>query len=197
MRVLALGLCETGTESLMEALRILGYNEAYHGWVALFNNPRDYAMWQRGLRAKYDGIGEAFGREEIDRLLGHWQAIWDIPGLCFSEELIKAYPEAKIILTVRDMDEWQWAITQRHYMESRTDQPYASRPIKSIFATSGKWRMKFLIVRFLLVRFLRIITLLCCSRFHWVSIALPRAGREILARKLQNEGRAIYESHYK
>ncbi|GES59701.1 NAD dependent epimerase/dehydratase [Aspergillus terreus] len=172
MRVLALGLCKTGTESLMEALRILGYNEAYHGWVALLNNPRDYAMWQKALHAKYDGIGKPFGREEFDRLLGHCQAVSDIPALCFTEELIKAYPEAKVILTVRDIDEWQ-------------------RSIETIFARSGKWRLK------ILIPFLRTLTLLCGSRFHWVFVTIPRAGKELFGTNLHSEGRAIYESHYK
>lgn len=90
MRVLSLGLCRTGTEcmypypahgillnqsgtALTEALRILGYHEAYHGYQAMITNPRDCAMWLTGLRAKYDGIGKPFGRAQFDQLLGHCQ----------------------------------------------------------------------------------------------------------------------------
>ena len=29
-----------------------------------------------------------------------------MPAYCFSLELIEAYPDAKIILTLRDVDEW-------------------------------------------------------------------------------------------
>ena len=58
------------------------------------------------LEAKYDGKGKPYGRVEFDKLLGHCQAVSDIPALCFAEELIAAYPEAKVILTVRDVDSW-------------------------------------------------------------------------------------------
>lgn len=63
-------------------------------------------MWLEALRAKYDGVGKPYGREEFDKLLGHCQAVSDIPAVVFSEELIRAYPDAKVILTLRDMDSW-------------------------------------------------------------------------------------------
>lgn len=34
------------------------------------------------------------------------QAITDMPAAYFAEELISAYPDAKIILTVRNVDGW-------------------------------------------------------------------------------------------
>jgi hypothetical protein len=34
------------------------------------------------------------------------QAVTDMPAYCFSSELIEAYPEAKVILTLRDIDDW-------------------------------------------------------------------------------------------
>ena len=63
-------------------------------------------MWMEALKAKYDGVGKPYGREEFDRLLGHCQAVSDIPAVVFSEELIRAYPDAKVILTLRDVDAW-------------------------------------------------------------------------------------------
>ena len=63
-------------------------------------------MWMEALRAKYDGIGTPYGRKEFDRLLGHCQAVSDIPAVVFSEELIRAYPEAKVVLTLRNVDAW-------------------------------------------------------------------------------------------
>ena len=60
-------------KALMQALRILGYDGIYHGHSASLENPRDCEMWLSGLHAKYDGIGNAFGRMEFDQLLGHCQ----------------------------------------------------------------------------------------------------------------------------
>lgn len=81
-------------------------------------------MWLEALKAKYDGCGKPYGRAEFDKLLGHCQvrrtpctiapskttdggqAVCDIPAICFAEELIRAYPDAKVIITHRDLDSW-------------------------------------------------------------------------------------------
>jgi hypothetical protein len=88
------------------ALRLLGINECYHGWQPLFENPRDNEMWMEALEAKYDGKGKPYGRAEFDKLLGHCQGVSDMPAILFAEELISAYPEAKVILTHRNFDTW-------------------------------------------------------------------------------------------
>lgn len=88
------------------ALRLLGINECYHGWQPLLGNPRDNEMWMEALEAKYDGKGKPYGREEFDKLLGHCQGVSDMPAILFTDELIKAYPEAKVILTHRNFDTW-------------------------------------------------------------------------------------------
>lgn len=63
-------------------------------------------MWSEALAAKFEGKGKPYGREEFDQLLGHCQAVSDIPAILFAEELIEAYPEAKVILTHRNFDTW-------------------------------------------------------------------------------------------
>ncbi len=64
-------------------------------------------MWKAAYEAKYDGKGKPFGREEFDQITGHCQAIvGDVLAFNFAEELIAAYPEAKVILTTRPVDEW-------------------------------------------------------------------------------------------
>lgn len=94
-------------KSLRQALKRLGYLDAYHGFNVLVENPLDGAFW---LEAKCPRIGKMEGREfdrtDFDQLLGHCQATLDFPSVCFTEELVKAYPEAKIILTTRDEDGW-------------------------------------------------------------------------------------------
>lgn len=72
---------------------------------ASVENPPDCLMWQDAFAAKYDGEG-TFGREQWDQLLGHCQAVCDWPAVAFAKELIEAYPEAKVILTTRDVDSW-------------------------------------------------------------------------------------------
>lgn len=63
-------------------------------------------MWLEALEAKFDGKGKPYGRAEFDKLFGHCQAVSNMPAILFSEELIESYPEAKVILTLRDVDSW-------------------------------------------------------------------------------------------
>jgi hypothetical protein len=105
MKVLALGLGRTGTASLRTALQELGFRDCYHMMSASVENPPDCLMWSDALAAKYDGVG-TFGREQWDQLFGHCQAVCDWPCVAFAKELIEAYPEAKIIITTRDVDSW-------------------------------------------------------------------------------------------
>lgn len=59
--------------ALRVALEYLGYNSTYHGYAAVFENPRDCQMWLQALDAKFNGRGKTFGRFEFDQLLGHCQ----------------------------------------------------------------------------------------------------------------------------
>ncbi|PVH80118.1 hypothetical protein DL98DRAFT_207620 [Cadophora sp. DSE1049] len=105
LEVLSLGYSRTGTMSMQNALRILGYPNPYH-FSSVYGNVRDCDMWVDALRAKYDGIGKPFGRPEFDQLLGHVGAVTDAPCTLFARELIEAYPEAKIVLVERDIEKW-------------------------------------------------------------------------------------------
>ncbi|KAL9098925.1 MAG: hypothetical protein Q9163_005501 [Psora crenata] len=113
MRVLCLGMPRadaytfnrTGTAAMQKALESLGYKDCYHmfGVVA---NPPDIDMWHEAANAKYHGEGKEFEKADWDRLLGNCQAVCDLPAIAFSQELIQAYPDAKVILTIRDEDSW-------------------------------------------------------------------------------------------
>ncbi|XMA11014.1 hypothetical protein WAI453_003805 [Rhynchosporium graminicola] len=118
MRVLVLGVGRTGTVSMRDALKRLGYDNTYHMMSASVENPPDCIMWQRAFEAKYDGIGQ-FGRKEWDSLLGHCQAVCDWPAICFAKELIEAYPEAKVILTTRNVDTWHASVMKTGYWRAK------------------------------------------------------------------------------
>merc|ERR1712000_446764 len=109
MRVLALGLGRTGTASLRSALKELGYTDTYHMMSASVENPPDCLCWMDAFAAKFEGKGK-FGREEWDALFGHCQAVCDWPAVAFAKELIEAYPEAKVIITTRDVDSWHASV---------------------------------------------------------------------------------------
>ncbi|KAL1887815.1 hypothetical protein Sste5346_009990 [Sporothrix stenoceras] len=106
MKVLLLGLGRTGTASMRDAMTQLGYVDTYHMMSCSIENPPDALLWMDALRAKYDGIGKPFERKDWDKLLGRCQAVCDWPAVAFAEELIAAYPEAKVVLTTRDVHSW-------------------------------------------------------------------------------------------
>ena len=111
MKVLILGLSRTGTASLRHALFELGYFDVYHGTSFVNENPKDCDLWAEALRAKFenpDGKQKKWGREEFDQLLGHCMAVCDSPAYAFADDLILAYPDAKVILSIRDSAQaWQ------------------------------------------------------------------------------------------
>lgn len=105
MRILCLGLSRTGTVSLRKALHILGYRP-YHGF-SMIENPPDAELWREALDAKFEGKGEVWeDAGAFDQVLGTSDAVLDVPGSLFVEELVNAYPEAKVVVTVRDEEEW-------------------------------------------------------------------------------------------
>ncbi|TGO49913.1 hypothetical protein BCON_0196g00090 [Botryotinia convoluta] len=108
MQVLCLGL-----SPLQEALNKLGY-KAYHCRVAA-PTVGHIPLWPEGFDAKLNGNGKSFGREEFDKILTRFSAITDMPAANFSEELLIAYPDAKVILTTRDPDKWIESVERSMY----------------------------------------------------------------------------------
>ena len=67
---------------------------------------RGIDLLRESIQAPVLGKGVPYGRAEFDKLLGHCQGVSDMPAILFAEELIAAYPEAKVILTHRNFDTW-------------------------------------------------------------------------------------------
>ncbi|KAI9716186.1 MAG: hypothetical protein M1828_000412 [Chrysothrix sp. TS-e1954] len=107
MKVLCLGLSRTGTASLTQAIKRLGYVHCYHGYDPLLQNASDMKFWLEAKNEKCGkSTGRTFTREDFDQILGHCQAVTDFPCVDFAEELIKAYPEAKVVYTTREREGW-------------------------------------------------------------------------------------------
>jgi hypothetical protein len=116
MQVLCVGLPRTGTESLQQALIKLGYNHTYHGWDVVYDPDGCYSPgWVALARKKWYSAPKAghsgrpmITREEFDELLGHSVAVTDAAASVFAADLIRAYPEAKVVLNMRrDTEAWE------------------------------------------------------------------------------------------
>ncbi len=100
LRVIGVGFGRTGTLSLKLALERLGFAPCEH-MSNLFADPERVARWREAARRKEAG-------EPIDwgPLFDGYGATVDWPGVFFWRELIAAFPDAKVVLTVRDPDRW-------------------------------------------------------------------------------------------
>lgn len=94
--VIGAGLGRTGTTSLKAALERLGFGPCYH-MTELFQHPEHLEAWRAAAR------GEPV---EWEGPLKDYRSTLDWPGAPFYAELMEAYPEARVILTVRDPDRW-------------------------------------------------------------------------------------------
>ncbi|KAF2464562.1 uncharacterized protein BDR25DRAFT_380789 [Lindgomyces ingoldianus] len=109
MEVLALGFSRTGV-SLFLPLEKLGYS-VYHMEECVTRwQEKHIHLFEEATRAKLLGQGELWTGAELDKVLQNYTAVEDIPCLHFVDELIEYYPEAKVILTTRDIDSWQKSV---------------------------------------------------------------------------------------
>jgi len=99
MDVIGAGFGRTGTLSLKAALERLGFSPCYH----MVEVPRrgHGPFWREAMRRKAQG-------EPIDweAAFADYRATVDFPAANFWAELAQAYPEAKVVLTVRDPNRW-------------------------------------------------------------------------------------------
>jgi hypothetical protein len=96
IKVIGAGWGRTGTESLKIALEQLGFSRCYHGFE-LFNEGAKLKYWKE-LHEK--------GSTNFDELFSVHQAAVDFPAARYYRELMEYYPDAKVILTVRDAAKW-------------------------------------------------------------------------------------------
>lgn len=86
-------------------------------------------MWVDAFRGKFE-TRRRFERYDWDQLFGHYMAVTDTPCDVFAEELIQAYPEAKVILTLRDSAELWKQSMERTVVQSA--KRFASRGILDV-----------------------------------------------------------------
>ncbi|MEO6394668.1 MAG: sulfotransferase family protein [Devosia sp.] len=96
LSVIGAGFGRTGTYSLNLALEILGFGPCHH--MADVNASDQQKAWFRAA-----GRGEAV---DWDAVYAGYKSAVDWPTAYFWRELAEHFPEAKLILTVRNSEEW-------------------------------------------------------------------------------------------
>lgn len=109
MRVIGAGFGRTGTMSLKAALEELGFGPCYH-MMEVIEHPDHADSWdaaRRGAAVDWDG------------LLGDYGAAVDWPACAFYKALMERYPEAKVLLSVREPERWYKSMYDTVYQLSR------------------------------------------------------------------------------
>lgn len=88
LRVISAGLSRTGTSSLHAALELLGFRGIHHDGGRL------------------DDVISGANQEPDFRRFDDVDTVGDLPYSAFYRELAEAYPQSKVVLTVRDIDDW-------------------------------------------------------------------------------------------
>ena len=114
MKVICAGWGRTGTRSLKYALEMLINEPSYHMQNILLNK-KDAKLWHDSIFLHK----EKFDWEKIYKGYG---ACFDFPSCNYYKELMEAYPNAKVILTIRDDESWikSWNVLNNKILKSFT-----------------------------------------------------------------------------
>jgi hypothetical protein len=96
MKVIGAGYGRTGTMSLKAALEEIGQGPTFH-MIDLIREPERLPDWQ----AAADG-------EKVDwtRVLAGYESTVDWPGCTFWRDMVETWPDAPVLLNVRDPEAW-------------------------------------------------------------------------------------------
>ena len=103
--VIGAGFGRTGTRSLQLALDQLGVGPCYH-MMEVFGNVEHIPLWAAAAR------GET---PDWDTLFANYRSTVDWPGCAFWRELVEHFPEAKVLLGVRDPARWYESVKETIY----------------------------------------------------------------------------------
>lgn len=96
LSVIGTGFGRTGTDSMREALNILGFGPTHHMFEVI-SDPEQMALW-RALAAG--------AKPDWEKLFAGYHSCVDWPSAHYWRELISVYPEARVILTMRSAESW-------------------------------------------------------------------------------------------
>jgi len=105
LKLIGAGLGRTGTLSLKAALERIGYGPCYH-MIEVLTAPERVGHW---LRRTPDGSHDWAG------IFDGYCASVDWPAAAFWRELVECYPDAKVMLSLRDAGRWHDSVMNTIY----------------------------------------------------------------------------------
>ncbi|NWG07189.1 MAG: sulfotransferase family protein [Chloroflexi bacterium] len=109
LKVIGAGFGRTGTRSLKYALEELGFEKCYH-MEEVIKHPSHLKRWADVMKG---------GASDWEALFHGYQAATDWPTAAYYQELMTVYPDARVILTVREPEGWHTSVMNTLYQVSR------------------------------------------------------------------------------
>jgi Sulfotransferase domain len=106
MEVIGAGLPRTATLTQKIALEMLGIGPCYH-MVNMVSDLSGVQQWSDAADRKADG-----GQVAWSKIFAGFRAAVDWPGAFFYRDLMETYPDAKVLLSVRDSEAWARSMHQ-------------------------------------------------------------------------------------
>jgi hypothetical protein len=107
LKIIGAGLGRTATFSMKFALEHLGFGPCYHMSEVFAGGRRNVPLW-------LDAVN---GNPDWGAIFDGYQATTDFPACTYWRELADHYPDAKVVLTVRDADSWFDSVSQTIFSE--------------------------------------------------------------------------------
>lgn len=121
LKLIGAGLGRTGTLSLKAALETIGYGPCYH-MSEVMTHPGSHEAWVRA----------ADGHPDWEAIFEGYQSSCDYPACSFWRELAAAYPDAKVLLSVRAPEKW-FESTQETIFSTNLEATLRASPMKEFF----------------------------------------------------------------
>ena len=123
LQVIGAGYGRTGTTTLQAALEQLGFGPCYKTMYTRLWHSR---LWEAAAKGEL---------RDWDHIFHGYRSAVDWPACTFYEQIAKAYPDAKVILTVRDPERWYESMKKTVYQGYR----WISSPIFNITRIVPVW----------------------------------------------------------
>ncbi|MEM7334090.1 MAG: sulfotransferase family protein [Chloroflexota bacterium] len=127
MILIGAGFPRTGTMSLRAALNELGVGPCHH-MAAIFMDEKQAPLWQ----AIVDGA-----EPDFDAIYNDYQSTVDAPGCFYYKELMEKYPDAKVLLSVREPERWYSSVIDTIYLSYLIPRWMEWMPRIGMFSTIG------------------------------------------------------------
>ena len=111
LRVIGAGLGRTATFTLKFALEHLGFGPCFHMTEVFADARRQVPLW----------LDAVAGKPDWDEIFRGFHSTTDYPACSYWRELADHYPQAKVVLTLRDPDSWFESVSETIFSPAMQD----------------------------------------------------------------------------